>query len=96
MVQSNALSRCSNYDHGDTDNEDVLMLPDSVFIQTINTFFLDQIKVSKKIDMVALQAQNVLSTNGPWPMCSSPTDWSLNNGLLLYCNAVYIPPEESL
>lgn len=72
------------------------MLSDSVFVQTINASFLDQIKASKRIDMVVLQAQNALSTHGPWPMRSSSADWSLDNGLLLYRNAVYVPPEESL
>lgn len=52
--------------------------------------------MSKKTDMVALQAQNALFTKGPWPMRSSSTDWSLDNGLLLYHNAVYVPPDESL
>lgn len=96
MVQSDALSQCSDHDHGDMDNENILMLPDSIFIQTINASFLDQIKASKEINTVALQAQNALSTNGPWPMRSSPTDWSFDNGLLFHCNAIYVLPKESL
>lgn len=96
MIQSDALSWRSDHDHGDTDNEDILMLPDSVFVQTINISLLDWIRATKKIDTVALQAQNVFSTNGPWLMRSSPANWSLNNELLLYHNAVYVPPDESL
>lgn len=96
MIQSDTLSWRSDHDHGDTDNEDILMLPDLIFVQTINTSLLEHIQTSKKLDIVAHQACNALNTNGPWPMYSSSKDWWQEDRLLFYCNAVYIPPEESL
>ena len=34
---ANALSRCTDYDQGNRDNEDVIVLPEQLFIRTLQT-----------------------------------------------------------
>ena len=61
MVQSNALSRrpdlCPDEDN---DNEDIIMLPDSMFLNLIDTALQDKIANANDLDQQAIDALNSL------------------------------------
>ena len=57
MVQSDALSRRPDLcPDEDTDNEDKIPLPDTMFVRIINTELKDLIANNKQHDMVILEA----------------------------------------
>ena len=61
MVQSDTLSRrpdlCPDEDN---DNEDIIMLPDSMFLNFINTTLQDKIANADNLDQQAIDALNSL------------------------------------
>jgi Integrase zinc binding domain len=54
--QADPLSRCPDYDDGSQDNEEVMALPDSLFIKLIESTALDkQIKDQQRLDKELLK-----------------------------------------
>jgi hypothetical protein len=65
MVQLDALSRRSDYIHGeDTDNENKILLPDYIFIKLINTKLAEEIKNAVGKDKLFAKASEVLKQTG--------------------------------
>ena len=85
MVQSDALSRSPDHvPEEDTDNEDLVLFPDKLFINLVN------IKLAKMIESVATSDElvknmtNILSTKGVPPIKSNLSDWKIEDGMLFY------------
>ena len=99
MVQSDALSRrpdlCPDEDN---DNEDIIMLPDSMFLNLLNTTLQDKIASADDLDQQAIDALNSLLNNtltAPSPLKNDLQNWSFTeeNGhrFLFYKNKTYVP-----
>jgi RNase H-like domain found in reverse transcriptase len=84
MVQSDALSRREDFDTGDTDNEDMTMLPESLFINSIDVELHDLLAESIMKDDLVIDALKAIKHGGTPPMKSSIADWRINDGLLFF------------
>jgi len=84
MVQSDALSRWPDHvPEEDEDNEDLVLLPDKLFINLI------------KIELVK-NMTNILSTKGVPPIKSNLSDWKIEDGMLFYQEWCYIPDNNTI
>ena len=85
MVQSNVLSQWPDLcPDKDTDNEDKILLPDTMFVRLIDTKLRDLIATNKQHDTVILKAIWALRGGEQLPMNSKIDDWTFNNGLIFY------------
>ena len=92
MVQSDTLSR--HYDlcpNDEPDNMDITLLPDSLFIQTINTEMHNLIATNLMKDDIVKDAIEALKSNGTPPIKSVLSDWKINDGLLFFKDRCYVP-----
>jgi len=101
MYQSDALSRRPDHiPDGDTDNEDVTMLPDNLFVNLIDTELQQQIADSKILDTNAAEALKLLLEDGPTKLTDDLADWTTEdlNGrpMLFYQGRQYIPKDDNL
>ena len=97
MVQSNALSR--RVDHipeEDTDNEDMTLLLDDLFVKFINTNMHDLFTEQIMQDDIVHNAILALKKQGTPPIKSSLLDWKVENGLLFFKDRCYVPNNEEL
>jgi transposase InsO family protein len=96
MVQSDALSRRPDLcPDEDTDNENMVMLPDNMFVNLIDTDLQERIAVSEDLDGNAAEALKLLLEKAPTAMTSGLENWELRklNGqnILFYKGKNYIP-----
>jgi hypothetical protein len=99
MVQSDALSRRPDLcPDEDTDNEDIVMLPDNLFLNLIDTALQDKIALCNDLDQEAVDALKILlndTLNVPTPLKKDLEDWTIENSngrrLLFYKGKNYIP-----
>ena len=101
MVQSDALSRCPDLcTDKDTDNEDIVMLPDSMFVDLIDTELQQRIVNSNDFDKTAADALKLLLERGPTTMTIGLEDWTLDTSnsrnVLFYKGRNYIPQNNEL
>ena len=96
MVQSNALSQWPDLcPEKNLDNEDMVMLPQEMFIKLIDMDLQDRIADSNNLDnMAAVEALKLLLEKAPTAMTTGLNDWKLEtlNGqnILLYKGKNYI------
>ena len=78
MVQSDTLSRrpdlCPDEDN---DNEDIIMLPDDMFLNLIDTNLQEGIAMSNDLDGNAAEALELLLEQGPTTMTVGLNDWTI-------------------
>jgi len=92
MIQSDALSRRPDHvPEKDTNNENVVLLPDELFINLINTELAKLIETAAASDEFVKDMDKVLSTKGVPPIKSNLLDWKIENGVLYYQERCYIP-----
>ena len=97
MVQSDALSRRPDlFPDKDTDNEDKILLPDTMFVRIINTELKDLIANNKQHNTVILEAVWALRGGERLPMNSRVDDWTFDNGLIFYKDKCYVPNDLDL
>jgi hypothetical protein len=96
MVQSDALSRQEDFDTGDTDNEDMMMLPESLFINSINVELHDLLAESIMKDDLVIDMLRAIKHGGTPLMKSSIADWRIDNGLLFFRDRCYVPQDVKL
>ena len=101
MIQSDALSRQPDLcPDKDTDNEDIVMLPDSMFMDLINTELQQRIVNSNDLDKTAADALRLLLESGPTTMTIGLEGWTLDtsNGrnVLFYKGRNYISQDIEL
>jgi len=92
MIQSDALSRRPDHvPEKDTDNEDIVLLPDELFIRLINMELAKLIESAAASDEFVKDMDKVLSTKGVPPIKSNLLDWKIEDGVLYYQERCYIP-----
>ena len=85
MVQSDALSRRSDLCPDDeTDSMDITLLPNSLFVQTIDTEMHNLIATNLMKDNIIKDAIEALKSNGTPPIKSALSDWKIDDGLLFF------------
>jgi hypothetical protein len=93
MVQSDALSRREDFNTGDTDNEDMTMLPESLFINSIDIDLHDLLAESIMKDDLVIDALKAIKHGGTPPMKLSIADWKIEDGLLFFRDRCYVPQD---
>ena len=91
MGPGNALSHLIDPDVS-SDNTNVTLLPDDLFIHAIDMALVDKISSSTPTDLLVLDALCSLSAGSPLFPCSSLTDWHFSDACLYFKNCLYIPP----
>ena len=90
MGPADALSRLLDPDTS-SDNIDVTVLPDDLFIHAIDVALVDKISSSSLSDPLVVSALQGLSVGSPLFPCSSLSDWHFSDYLLYFKNCLYIP-----
>ena len=90
MGPADALSRLPNPDLS-SDNTDVTLLPDDLFISDIDTALIDKIMSSSLTDPLVVTALQNLSAGSPLFPRSSLSDWRFDGSQLYFKNRLYIP-----
>ena len=91
MGPTDTLSRLSDPDIS-SDNANVTLLPDDLFIRVIDTALVDKITSSTPSDPLVLDALCGLSSGSPLFPCSSLADWHFSDSHLYFKICLYIPP----
>ena len=78
------------------DNDDVTLLPLSLFVNLIDTTLSQRIESDSAGDPLVLQALQSMHEDIPLPFCSRLTDWQVEAGILTYKGHVYIPANDTL
>jgi hypothetical protein len=100
LVQADSLSRRPDHEIDD-ENEEQIMLPDSLFIHATEVTvqdnqLLERIRVATAIDDTALELTRANDLDRPNPFKSTLTDWNLDNGLAWYKGRLYVPNDLDL
>ncbi|ESK81775.1 hypothetical protein Moror_5377, partial [Moniliophthora roreri MCA 2997] len=97
ITQADALSwRSNEQDEVDTDNEDIIMLPERLFIKGIDLGMKDAIVERLGPDDFHKSALEQLLHQGVPPIKSALSDWKIEEGLLFFQNRVYVPNDDEL
>jgi hypothetical protein len=101
MIQSDALSRRPDYvPDEDNDNEDIVMLPDALFINLVDLDLQKRIASCNDMDKDATDALALLLDQGPIAIRHGLEDWSLekfnNKNVLFFKGKNYIPRDMDL
>ena len=96
MVQSDTLSRLQNLNLEDNDNDDMVLLPDHLFISAMDVALADKIRTVQAKDQVVIDALAAAKDGTVLPMKSTLEDWSFNDGLVFFQGRCYIPPDQDL
>ena len=96
LVQADTLSGRPDHDGEEEDNKKVTLLKDEVFVQSINLELKEQIRNTKVWDPQLVLLQTKSGKKLKWPTFSKPEDWSEDDGILLYKDKVYVPPDEDI
>ena len=92
MGPTDALSHLANPDTS-SDNTNVTLLPDDLFICAIDTTLIDKITSATASDPFVLDALQSLSIGSPLFPCSSLADWHFSDSCLYFKNCLYVPPD---
>src|SRR6266702_3713630 len=80
----------------DSDNDGVTLLPESLFVNVIDTALSSRIQSASSSDPLVLQALQSMKEDIPAAFCSRLFDWQLDARVLTYQGRVYIPADDSL
>ena len=89
MIQSDSLSCHPDHILNDTNNNDVIVPPDNIFIRLLDLDLQDEILQKTIDDKFFSKAVTSLKDHGPTPIRSALEDWSSDNGLLFYQGRCY-------
>ena len=101
IVQLDTLSRQPDFTpEEDTDNENITMLPDALFVNLIDTELQERIFNCEKLDSNAMEALKILLEEGPTIIRNQLPDWTVEHvegkQVLYYRGKNYIPKDEEL
>jgi hypothetical protein len=96
MIQSDALSCCSDHIIKDTDNDDKILLPDNIFVCIVDTNLHGALVKGTTNDSLFAAALEGLKHHGPFLINSQLTDWHFDDGLLFFKDRYYVPSTDSL
>ena len=84
MVQSDILSRLQHLNKEVNDNDDIVLLPDKMFISAMDVDLANQIQTSNATDKVVLDALAAAKSGDVLPIKSTLADWTFEDGLVFY------------
>lgn len=97
MVQSDTLSRRSDLcPMEDNDNENMILLPEDLFVRIINVELKDALAAALMKDETMKDAIETLKTKGIPPTKSALEDWQIDNGMLFFKEKCYVPADAEL
>jgi hypothetical protein len=96
MIQSDALSHCSDHIIKDTDNDNKILLSDNIFVCIVDTNLCDALVKGTTNDSLFAAALEGLKHHGPFPINSQLTDWHFNDRLLFFKDRCYVSPTDLL
>ena len=73
------------------DNEDQILLPEQLFIKTIDLELHDLIASTGKEDELMKNTRMALQNKQSLPLNSHPFDWKIEDDLLFYKDKCYVP-----
>ena len=73
------------------DNEDRVLLPEQLFIKTIDLDLHDLIASTGKEDELMKNTKTALQNKQSLPLNSHPFDWRIEDDLLFYKDKCYVP-----
>ena len=96
MIQSDALSRRPDLcPEEDNDNEDIVMLPNDMFLNLIDVDLQEKIAISDDLDGNAAEALKLLLEKAPTEMTTGLENWKVENyngrNILFFKGKNYIP-----
>ena len=78
MIQSDTLSRRPDLcPDDDNDNEDIIMLPQDMFLNLIDTELQSRIALSDDLDGIAAESLKLLLEMAPTSMMTGFNDWTI-------------------
>ena len=80
----------------DTDNDNVTLLPPSLFVNLIDSALSHCIESASAGDPLILEALQSMHKDIPLPFHSRLADWQIEAGILTYKGHVYVPAGDSL
>ncbi|KAJ8455645.1 hypothetical protein ONZ51_g12371 [Trametes cubensis] len=81
---------------GENDNKDVVLLGPELFAKAVNIELKEHIRDSKLRDNSVVEYITLKGKATKRPEFGKPEDWSDDDGILLYKNRVYVPPDNQL
>ena len=96
MIQSDALSQWPDYITDEINNDDIIVLPNNIFIKMVDLELQDEIKNETTKDDFFAKALQAIKENGPLPIRSFLEEWKIKEGMLFFKDRCYIPPDEEL
>ena len=96
LAGPDALSRRPDLHPDDSDNSSTILLPESMFVNLIDTKLHEHISNLSKSNPLVLQHLQTSLEDIPAAFRSRLSDWKFTDHILTYKGRVYIPPEDSL
>uniref|UniRef100_A0A0W0G4W4 Pro-pol protein n=1 Tax=Moniliophthora roreri TaxID=221103 RepID=A0A0W0G4W4_MONRR len=94
MVQSDTLSQCEDHIlNKDNDNEDIVLLPEWLFINAIDVELRDKLTEHLGTDDFHKATLEALTTTGLLPIKLALSDWEINDNLICYKGRTYVPDD---
>lgn len=90
LAAPDTLSRCPYHSLGKDDNEDRVLLPDSMFIRLLDSELATTISDESLLNPIFATASDALNRVCLPPMKSLLLDWKLDGGVLFYKIRVYV------
>src|SRR5271168_3846917 len=79
------------YPEEDTENQDRILLPDKMFIRTIDVELYESITKEGEQDVLMKNTFDALTKGMLLPLNSRLDDWKIENNLLFYKERCYVP-----
>jgi len=96
MIQSDTLFQQPNHITDEINNDDIIVLPNDIFIKMIDLELQDEIKNKTAKDDFFAKALQAVKDNGPLPIRSSLKEWKIEEEMLFFKDRCYISPHEEL
>ena len=101
MIQSDTLSRRPDFvPDKDTDNEDIVMLPDNLFIQLLDIELQRRIANTNDLDEEVTKALMTMLEQGPTAIRRELGDWTIKKSegrdIIFFKGKNFIPREDNL
>ena len=97
LARPNALSRRPDLIPKDNNNNNqVTLLPESLFINTIDLTIADKVAKSSEKDLIVLKTLQAMGEDLPTQFRSRLSDWTYDAGILSYQGRIYIANQNNL
>ena len=100
MILSDALSQRPDHCPEEDENEEAILLPDSLFLNLLDLTLQDRIANAKDYDFDVTNAIAILLEEGPTGIQSDLEDWKIEEKdgkkILFYKGKNYVPKDQDL